>query len=267
MTPVYSADALARGKVGTGSAGVEGTGGGGAAAAGDDYSALAQPITESVTSRLPRLHSLLLGPGMGRHPAVRSAAAGMVEAARQRGTPVVLDADAVAMVVEDPGAVRGFGPGPAVLTPNANEFRLLWERMERDGGGAGPVAAASGERLPSVTGAAAGVDGEGGGRPGSGSGGSNEGGVSAPAPIALTDQDRVERLAVYLGGATVVLKGRVDLVSDGERTVACAVPGGLKRCGGIGDVLSGTIATALAWVRLQGFEGKEVGQGSWSALI
>lgn len=156
---------------------------------------------------------------MGRHPTVRKAAAGVVSCARDRGLPVVIDADGIAMVVEDPRTVRGFPL--AVLTPNANEFRLLYERMERDEG----TAAAEG-----------------------------------PPPVAgvRVCPDMVQRLAAYLGGVTVVLKGEVDIISNGTRTMACGVPGGLKRCGGIGDVLSGTIATALAWVHLQKFEEEEV---------
>lgn len=255
VTPVYSAAALSHGAAGTGSGGAVDGGGGGR----EDFStlALAQPIVENVASRLPRLHSLLLGPGMGRHPAVRKAAAGMVRAAREKGVPVVLDADAIAMVVADPEAVRGFAA--AVLTPNANEFRLLCERMERSAGnprgGRRPRQEASPPPLGGRGAAAAGA-GQGGG------GGSGDGAAAAAATVPAPDQGKallVERLARYLGGATVVLKGKVDIISDGARTVACAVPGGLKRCGGIGDVLSGTMATALAWVNLQQLDGEEVG--------
>lgn len=187
--------------------------------------------------RLPKLHSLLLGPGMGRDPTVRKAASGVVSCARDRGLPVVLDADGIAMVVEDPRTVRGFPL--AVLTPNANEFRLLCERMERD---KGPTAAEEPPPPPPVA-------------------GERVAGVGAGAGAGAGSQvghDVVKRLASYLGGVTVVLKGKVDIISDGTRTVTCAVPGGLKRCGGIGDVLSGTMATTLAWIHLQKFEEEEV---------
>lgn len=228
VTPVYSADELA-GSSEVATAGVAGDGSGDYGDAGSDDSrdhrTLARGIVEKLTSTLPKLHSLLLGPGMGRHPTVRKAAAGVVACARDRGLPVVLDADGIAMVVEDPSTVRGFPL--AVLTPNANEFRLLREKMERDEGTAA-------EGPPPVTGAA-----------GRGTG-------------SQVGPDVVKRLAAYLGGATVVLKGKVDIISDGTRTVTCGVPGGLKRCGGIGDVLSGAMATALAWVYLQKFEGEEV---------
>lgn len=57
------------------------------------------------------------------------------------------------------------------------------------------------------------------------------------------------RLARALGGVTVVQKGAVDYISDGERTLACDVPGGLKRSGGQGDTLTGALVTFLAWAR------------------
>ncbi|CAM9675696.1 unnamed protein product [Ectocarpus sp. 6 AP-2014] len=256
VTPVYSADML--------------TGGSTTGARGDDKgdsdsdscsAAIARPIADSVSSRLPKLHSLLLGPGMGRHPTVIAAAAGIVASARGRGLPLVLDADAIAMVVDDPGTIRGCPL--AVLTPNANEFRLLCERMERDGGGEGGERTRHGEASQSPSGV---------GEARGGAGGDvATAAVTAAAAAARTTTVRppappvpaadvalkVERLARYLGGVTVVLKGKVDVISDGARTVTCAVPGGLKRCGGIGDVLSGVTATALAWVNVQDFEGEE----------
>ncbi|CAB1121212.1 unnamed protein product [Ectocarpus sp. CCAP 1310/34] len=253
VTTVYSGDMLTGGSA-TGTRGDD---------KGDNESdfcsaALARPIADSVSSRLPKLHSLLLGPGMGRHPTVIAAAAGIVASARGRGLPLVLDADAIAMVVDDPGTIRGCTL--AVLTPNANEFRLLCERMERDSGGEGGERTRHGEALQSPSGV--GEARAAGGDVATAAVAAVAGTVPAPRPPAppVPAADvalKVERLARYLGGVTVVLKGKVDVISDGARTVTCAVPGGLKRCGGIGDVLSGVTATALAWVHVQDFEGEE----------
>ena len=38
-------------------------------------------------------------------------------------------------------------------------------------------------------------------------------------------------------------KGMVDVISDGERTFYVAIEGGLKRCGGQGDVLTGVLGS------------------------
>jgi ATP-dependent NAD(P)H-hydrate dehydratase len=70
------------------------------------------------------------------------------------------------------------------------------------------------------------------------------------------------------GGVTILQKGAEDIIAtntgsasqeDAEKSkvdpqeesteeqVVVDVPGGLKRCGGQGDILTGTVATALAW--------------------
>ncbi|CAN0551043.1 unnamed protein product, partial [Ectocarpus sp. 12 AP-2014] len=208
VTPVYSGDMLTGGSA-TGTRGDD---------KGDNESdfcsaALARPIADSVSSRLPKLHSLLLGPGMGRHPTVIAAAAGIVASARGRGLPVVLDADAISMVVDDPGTIRGCPL--AVLTPNANEFRLLCERMERDGGGEGGERTRHGEALQSPSGvgearAAGGDVATAAVTPAAAAAAAAR--PPAPPVPAADVALKVERLARYLGGVTVVLKGKVDVI-------------------------------------------------------
>ena len=59
-------------------------------------------------------------------------------------------------------------------------------------------------------------------------------------------------IARSLGGPTLVRKGAVDLICDGTAeglVLENAEPGCLKRCGGQGDVLAGTIATLLGWAK------------------
>ena len=52
-----------------------------------------------------------------------------------------------------------------------------------------------------------------------------------------------------LGGKNniIVEKGHVDAISRGDYAMQCAEEGGLKRSGGIGDVLAGTISAYMAW--------------------
>ena len=40
---------------------------------------------------------------------------------------------------------------------------------------------------------------------------------------------------------------QVPETEDTEEQVVVDIPGGLKRCGGQGDILSGTVGTVLAW--------------------
>ena len=56
----------------------------------------------------------------------------------------------------------------------------------------------------------------------------------------------------YLNKATIIIKGKVDRISVGleaesQQMVECTEPGGLKRSGGIGDILAGATGAMAAW--------------------
>ncbi|KAM0437697.1 hypothetical protein ACHAPT_002062 [Fusarium lateritium] len=92
----------------------------------------AEHISGQIIDLLPRLHVLVVGPGLGRDPLMHATVARVIRAARNRGTPVVLDADALMLVQKDPGLVRGYNG--AVLTPNVVEFGKLCEALKVDVG-------------------------------------------------------------------------------------------------------------------------------------
>lgn len=56
-----------------------------------------------------------------------------------------------------------------------------------------------------------------------------------------------EKLAKAFGGITIIQKGAKDYISNGEHTLVSDGEGGLKRSGGQGDTLTGSLATLLAW--------------------
>ena len=88
-----------------------------------------------------------------------------------------------------------------------------------------------------------------------------------------------------LGGVTILQKGaqdiictntggaseedarisKVDASENTEEQVIVDVPGGLKRCGGQGDILSGTVGAVLAWGKC--FEDGAFGYASRSLLL
>ncbi|KAH0563440.1 hypothetical protein GP486_001992 [Trichoglossum hirsutum] len=55
------------------------------------------------------------------------------------------------------------------------------------------------------------------------------------------------KLAKAFGGVTIIQKGAKDIISNGEHTLVSDVEGGLKRSGGQGDTLTGSLGTFLAW--------------------
>ncbi|KAG6539996.1 hypothetical protein Mapa_018697 [Marchantia paleacea] len=52
-----------------------------------------------------------------------------------------------------------------------------------------------------------------------------------------------------MGGVTIVQKGKFDLISDGHIVIASDYFGSPRRCGGQGDVLSGSTAVFFSWAR------------------
>lgn len=175
-----------------------------------------EKIRPEMDSLLSRLHVLVLGPGLGRENYMQSYARMALAMACSRGMFVVLDADALWLVGEDVSVIKGYRR--AVLTPNVMEFKRLSEKLSID--------------------------------------------TDAPA-------DRKAGLvSKALGGVTIVQKGAIDIIAvdttgeaadlskskiDGGAKEAISeqleidVKGGYKRCGGQGDILSGTIGTILAW--------------------
>jgi len=54
-------------------------------------------------------------------------------------------------------------------------------------------------------------------------------------------------LSQAFDGVTIIQKGQYDLISNGNEVFKVDNEGGLKRCGGQGDILTGLIATFMAW--------------------
>ncbi|CAA6656745.1 unnamed protein product [Spirodela intermedia] len=68
------------------------------------------------------------------------------------------------------------------------------------------------------------------------------------------DQDAAEQLLSLsrsVGGATILRKGNADLISDGETVSVVSAFGSPRRCGGQGDILSGSVAVFSSWARQQ----------------
>lgn len=57
-----------------------------------------EDMVSLVVSMLPRLHSLVIGPGLGRDDTVLAAVGQIILAARERGLPMVIDADGLFLV-------------------------------------------------------------------------------------------------------------------------------------------------------------------------
>ncbi|XP_062831524.1 ATP-dependent (S)-NAD(P)H-hydrate dehydratase isoform X3 [Anolis carolinensis] len=153
---------------------------------------------------LPRLHSVVIGPGLGREDVLLANAKGIIEKAKVKGIPIVIDADGLWLIAQQPSVIQNYPR--AILTPNAMEFSRLYEAMLRD-------------------------------------------------PVDSNDQHGcLLRLSQALGNVTIVQKGERDLISDGEKVLVCSHEGSSRRCGGQGDLLSGSLGVLAHWALLAGPE-------------
>ncbi|XP_065448160.1 ATP-dependent (S)-NAD(P)H-hydrate dehydratase isoform X15 [Chrysemys picta bellii] len=153
---------------------------------------------------LPRLHSVVIGPGLGRDDVLLENAKGIIEKAKVKGIPIVIDADGLWLISQQPSLIQGYQR--AILTPNYMEFSRLYEAMLRD-------------------------------------------------PVDSNDHHGcVLRLSQAMGNLTIVQKGDRDLISDGEKVLVCSHEGSSRRCGGQGDLLSGSLGVLAHWAFLAGPE-------------
>jgi len=78
---------------------------------------------EEIEHWLPRLHCVVLGPGLGRNQSMGGRLALILERIKALQLPVVLDADGLWHLASNPAMLRGYHR--AVITPNPHEFSHL----------------------------------------------------------------------------------------------------------------------------------------------
>ena len=153
-------------------------------------------IFQNVIEMIPRVHVIVIGPGLGRDSLMHETCARVITEAKKVNMPFVLDADGLYLAQTRPELVQGYKE--CILTPNVVEFGRLAKSK--------------------------GVD-------------PNDG-----------DQTQVcAKLAKAFGGVTIIQKGALDYISNGEETLISDLEGGLKRSGGQGDTLTGSLGTLLAY--------------------
>lgn len=86
-------------------------------------------VREELRGIFGRLHSLVVGPGLGRDPQLQDLARIAIEEARAAELYLVVDADGLWLVQNNPKTVQGYKR--AVLTPNVVEFGRLCDAMVR----------------------------------------------------------------------------------------------------------------------------------------
>lgn len=152
---------------------------------------------EEIEKWLPRLHGLVVGPGLGREDFLLKTAKEVIEKSKARDIPIVIDADGLWLVTQQPSVIQGYQKG--ILTPNFMEFTRLYESLHQE-------------------------------------------------PMDSSDHQRnVMQLSGVMGNLTLVLKGEQDIITDGSKVISCSMEGSGRRCGGQGDLLSGSMGVLAHW--------------------
>jgi len=55
----------------------------------------------------------------------------------------------------------------------------------------------------------------------------------------------ISKISKLLNNTLIFRKGLIDVLSNGDETYFVGIEGSAKRCGGIGDILSGTLGTFM----------------------
>ncbi|ORX83729.1 Ribokinase-like protein, partial [Anaeromyces robustus] len=88
-----------------------------------DIDAKIDEIVERVSSIFPRLHVLVIGPGLSRDQGLITTVEKIIEKAKAVNLPLVIDADGLWIIQNNPDLIKGYKP--AILTPNVVEFNRL----------------------------------------------------------------------------------------------------------------------------------------------
>lgn len=90
--------------------------------------------THYITEMLPRLHSIIIGPGLGRDHHAGNLMKHLIPQIRKHEIPIILDADALHFVTFDEHVRQTIvGYKRAILTPNMAELNRLWEVLHDAG--------------------------------------------------------------------------------------------------------------------------------------
>lgn len=170
---------------------------------------------------LKRLTCLVAGPGLGRSQNTLDTVREILNTAKAVNIPLIIDGDALFMLHQANNVNMFHDYDKVILTPNAMEFRRLW------------VGAFQGEQEPPPFDVSSELK--------------EEGDKEFTYDTHFQDIRDTMDLSRKLGGVTILRKGIVDIISNGEVSILSSGFSSPRRCGGQGDVLAGLAATWYSW--------------------
>uniref|UniRef100_A0A7I4EBX6 ATP-dependent (S)-NAD(P)H-hydrate dehydratase n=1 Tax=Physcomitrium patens TaxID=3218 RepID=A0A7I4EBX6_PHYPA len=267
----------------------------------EEISGLKDKVLAEVGKWLQRFDCIVIGPGLGRDPILLDCVAAIIEEAKFKNIPLVLDGDGLFLVTNQPELIIGYPL--AILTPNVMEHKRLVAKIvgERDQN-VPQNPEVSNEDLPgqlqdlakrSVVDPEV-VLNEDLKNPKEALNEDLENPkevlnedvpgqlielakkFSLADPQRLSNEDisgeliglakkfsliksqetknedvpgQLQELAKKMEGVTILQKGKTDYISDGKTVLSSDYYGSPRRCGGQGDVLSGSTAVFVSWAK------------------
>ncbi|KAB1267944.1 ATP-dependent H-hydrate dehydratase [Camelus dromedarius] len=197
---------------------------------------------------LPRLHALVVGPGLGRDDVLLSNVKDILEASKARGIPIVIDADGLWLIAQQPALIQGYQK--AVLTPNHVEFSRLSEAVlgdPLDGQDRRGAVLRLSQALGNVTVVQKGERDV-----------ISDGKQDAHAGTHTLCQPWSLQQSVPMSGpagkSEVTLGGPSSTRAPPPQCWECSQEGSGRRCGGQGDLLSGSLGVLVHWALQAGPE-------------
>jgi len=83
-----------------------------------------EDAVQLISDWIPRMHSFVIGPGLGRNPMIFKTVVEIIKKLREQDKPVVLDADALFLINSNLELIRNYPK--VILTPNSVEFSRLY---------------------------------------------------------------------------------------------------------------------------------------------
>ena len=146
--------------------------------------------------------------------------------AKKQNLPIVIDADGLFILSTDTSIIKGYEK--CILTPNLMEFKRIYEFEVIQNNIQKFILKLKKNNCSKFK---------------------NEGEYDETKNFSTLNLqcEAVKKLAQKLENVTIIKKGNVDIISDGRDVLLNDAEGMPKRCGGIGDLLSGAIGTFTYW--------------------
>jgi len=93
-----------------------------------DVQEVENQIVEKITKWFPSIHVLIIGPGLGREDLTMRCVKSLIQKAREKKLPVVIDGDGLSLINKDPSIIKDYEL--AIITPNVVEYGRLLESMK-----------------------------------------------------------------------------------------------------------------------------------------